>query len=102
MHWTMQVTLWNLPWTDCQLGIMITSISHYISQGLPQGICWMDGEGNELPESLGVGDVELYQEGEELPTLAIDTNNGGIVQVGGTEKLPFICELPSTGREGQC
>ena len=84
--WRMQVSF--LP---CALSLWVYT-EVIIWQGEPEGICWIDGDGNEVDDSLGVNSADFEQEGEDTPTLVVYNANHTIIQVGDSEKVPFICE----------
>ena len=61
-------------------------------QAKPDGLCWVDVDGNEIDDS-NIGEVEVYGEGEQLPTLVVDTNTRIVKQVGENETFPYICQF---------
>ena len=62
-------------------------------------MCWVDANGNEVSNE-NIGPVEVYGEGEAVPTLVVDANQGVVKQVGDNETYPYICQsaVPQEGK----
>ena len=94
--WRMQVKDFNVFHAQHEFKIDILALA----QGEPEGLCWVDADGNEI-EDDNVGEVEIYGEGDALPTLVVDTNTRTVKQVGDNETFPYVCQFPEPSEGNQ-